>query len=130
VTVRRLSSDEARRIAVRAQLLDADRPPDLTTVVDRLIHDRGRALELFGFEFLLEMYKPRAQRRWGFFALPVLHHDRLVGKVDATADPRISRLHVHAVHRDIPFTRGMTAAVDAELGALVEWLGLDGVRHA
>ena len=34
----------------------------------------------------LEMYKPKAKRRWGYFALPVLHHDRLVGKVDATAD--------------------------------------------
>ena len=47
---------------------------------DRLIHDRVRALELFDFEYLLEMYKPKDKRRWGFFALPVLHHDRLVGK--------------------------------------------------
>ena len=53
---------------------------------DRLIHDRVRAVELFDFEYTLEMYKPKDKRRWGYFALPVLHHDRLVGKVDATAD--------------------------------------------
>ena len=58
----------------------------LLSPFDRLVHDRGRALELFDFEYTLEMYKPKAQRRWGYFALPVLHDDRLVGKVDATAD--------------------------------------------
>ena len=34
------------------------------------------------------MYKPAAKRRWGYFALPILHHDRLVGKLDAAADPQ------------------------------------------
>ena len=37
---------------------------------DRLIHDRARAQELFGFEYILEMYKPAAKRRWGYFAMP------------------------------------------------------------
>jgi uncharacterized protein len=57
----------------------------LLSPFERLIHDRVRARELFDFEFTLEMYKPKAKRRWGYFALPVLHDDRLVGKVDATA---------------------------------------------
>jgi uncharacterized protein YcaQ len=57
-------------------------------------------VDLFGFEHLLEMYKPKAQRRWGYFALPVLHHDRLVGKVDVTADRKTGVLRVEAVvHR-------------------------------
>jgi uncharacterized protein YcaQ len=92
---------------------------------DRLIHDRRRSVELFDFEYLLEMYKPKGQRRWGYFALPVLHHDRLVGKVDAIADRKGGRLVVNAVHQDVKFTRPMTRAVDAELEALAAWLGLD-----
>ena len=95
---------------------------------DRLIHDRPRALELFDFEYTLEMYKPKAKRRWGYFALPVLHHDRLVGKVDAIADRKTSQLVVHAVHQDVPFTRAMAKAVNAELDALARWLGLVAVR--
>jgi uncharacterized protein YcaQ len=91
---------------------------------DRLIHDRVRARELFDFEYHLEMYKPAAARRWGYFALPVLHHDRLVGKVDAAVDRKASVLRVRAVHRDVPFTRAMTAAVRAELAALARWRGV------
>jgi uncharacterized protein YcaQ len=101
----------------------------LLSPFDRLIHDRLRANDLFDFEYLLEMYKPKADRRWGFFALPVLHHDRLVGKVDATADRKSLKLDVHAIHQDMPFTPVMTAAVHAELEALAGWLGLGDVRY-
>ena len=71
------------------------------------------------------MYKPAAKRRWGYFALPILHHDRLVGKVDAIADRKASVLRVNAIHEDVKFTRAMTKAVQAELEDLASWLGLD-----
>jgi uncharacterized protein YcaQ len=102
----------------------------LLSPFDRLIHDRVRAVELFDFDYTLEMYKPKEKRRWGYFALPVLHHDRLVGKVDALAERKSSVLQVNAVHHDVRFTRAVTAAVDAELRALAEWLGLADVRYA
>jgi uncharacterized protein YcaQ len=73
------------------------------------------------------MYKPEAKRRWGFFALPILHHDRLVGKLDATADRNASILRVRAIHEDIPFTRDITKAVDAEIESLASWLGLEAI---
>lgn len=92
---------------------------------DRLVHDRRRALELFGFEYTLEMYKPASARRWGYFALPVLHGDRLVGKVDAAADRRAGTFTVAAVHEDVPFGARVGADVDAELAALAAWLGLE-----
>jgi uncharacterized protein len=99
----------------------------LLSPFDRLVHDRDRVRELFGFEYFLEMYKPKASRRWGYFALPVVHHDRLVGKVDASADRKGSKLRVHAIHQDVPFTRAVTKAVDAELESLASWLALESV---
>jgi uncharacterized protein YcaQ len=101
----------------------------LLSPFDRLIHDRVRALELFDFEYTLEMYKPAAKRRWGYYALPILHHDRLIGKVDAAADRKASVLRVHAIHEDVKFTRAMTKAVQAELEDLASWLGLSAVAR-
>ena len=97
----------------------------LLSPFDRLVHDRARAEELFDFEYVLEMYKPAAKRRWGYFALPVLHGDRLVGKVDAKADRKASVLQVYAIHEDVKFTRATTKGVQAELEDLASWLGLD-----
>ncbi len=96
----------------------------LLSPFDRLVHDRTRASELFGFEYTLEMYKPEAARRWGYFALPVLHHDRLVGKLDATADRRAGALVVHAVHEDVPFTAATADDVRREIDDLAAWLDL------
>lgn len=96
----------------------------LLSPFDRLIHDRVRTQELFGFEYILEMYKPAAQRRWGYFALPVLHGDRLVGKLDAKADRKAGRLVVHALHEDVPFTPELRADVEAEVEDLATWLEL------
>ncbi|HEU5204239.1 MAG TPA: crosslink repair DNA glycosylase YcaQ family protein [Candidatus Limnocylindrales bacterium] len=95
---------------------------------DRLTHDRARALDLFGFDYTLEMYKPKEKRRWGYFALPVLHGDGLVGKIDATADRAAGALRVDAIHEDVPFTPEMRAGVEGELDALARWLGLDRTR--
>lgn len=97
----------------------------LLSPFDRLVHDRLRAFELFEFEYFLEMYKPPAKRRWGYFALPILHGDRLVGKLDATADRKSSVLEVHAIHEDVPFTRPIRGAVHSEIEALAAWLGLE-----
>ena len=96
----------------------------LLSPFDRLVHDRVRVSQLFDFEYTLEMYKPKDKRRWGYFALPILHHDRLVGKVDAKADRNSGTLVVHAVHEDVPFTRVMTDAVHHELEELASWLRL------
>lgn len=96
----------------------------LLSPFDRLVHDRARLQDLFGFGYTLEMYKPAAKRRWGYYALPVLHGDRLVGKLDAKADDKAGVLRVFAVHRDVRFTKAMHADVDAEIEALADWLGL------
>jgi len=96
----------------------------LLSPFDRLIHDRRRTLELFEFDYYLEMYKPAARRRWGYFALPILYGDRLVGKLDATADRRAGVLRVNAVHQDVAFEETVAAAVDGEIEDLAAWLEL------
>jgi uncharacterized protein YcaQ len=97
----------------------------LLSPLDRLIHDRTRMVELFEFDYQLGMYKPAAKRRFGYFALPILYGDRLVGKVDATADRRAGVLRVDAIHQDVPFNKTMTAAVGREINDLAGWLRLD-----
>jgi uncharacterized protein len=97
----------------------------LLSPLDRLVYDRKRMVEVFEFDYQLEMYKPAAKRRWGYYALPILSGDRLVGKVDATADRRAGVLRVDAIHRDEPFSRALTTRVRREIKDLAAWLGLD-----
>ena len=96
--------------------------------IDRRVFDRTRMELLFEFDYQLEMYKPAAKRRWGYWAMPVLYGDRLVGKVDATADREAGRLFVDAVHEDGRWTKAMRGAIEAELEDLAAWLGLE-VAH-
>ena len=97
----------------------------LLSPFDRIVHDRVRAADIFGFEYQLEMYKPAASRRWGYYALPILYGDCLVGKLDATADRKGGVLTVNAVHQDVPFTADMSESVNAEIASLAAWLQLD-----
>jgi uncharacterized protein len=97
----------------------------LLSPIDRLIYDRKRMAEIFQFDYQLEMYKPAAKRRWGYYALPILYGDRLVGKLDASSDRAAGVLWIHAIHRDTPFTRAMNTAIHQEIESLAKFLGLD-----
>jgi uncharacterized protein YcaQ len=97
----------------------------LLSPLDRLVFDRKRMEELFGFDYQLEMYKPVARRRWGYFALPILSGDRLVGKVDATSDRKAGVLRVDAIHEDVAFDKAVTAEVLEQIEDLAVWLELE-----
>ena len=101
----------------------------LLSPFDGLLQDRARMTELFEYEYILEMYKPAAKRRWGYYALPVLYGDRLVGKLDAAADRKDEVLRVHALHWDVDPSRAIVAAVNREIADLAAWLNLDLVRR-
>lgn len=97
----------------------------LLSPLDRLVFDRKRMEELFGFDYQLEMYKPAVERRWGYWAMPILDGDRLVGKLDATADRGAGVLRVDAIHEDNRFDAALRARVEEEIASLARFLDLD-----
>jgi uncharacterized protein YcaQ len=64
---------------------------------DRLVHDRDRAEALFGFHYRLEMYVPKAKRQYGYYVLPILRGDRIVGRIDVERDSTPKALRVNGV---------------------------------
>jgi uncharacterized protein YcaQ len=95
---------------------------------DRLVHDRKRLLELFDFDYVLEIYVPPAKRRWGYYVLPVLRDDRLIGRADVKADREKSVLRVPAAHMQPKTGAQDVATVEGQLHELATWLGLDQVK--
>jgi uncharacterized protein YcaQ len=96
---------------------------------DRLVYDRERLLELFDFEYRLEIYVPKQQRRWGYFVMPVLRGDRMVGRIDAKIDRKERVLRVPAVHFETHATPVDTRAVESEVNHLASWLGVEVVNE-
>ncbi len=65
---------------------------------DSLFWPQGRDRQLWGFEQTLEAYKPAPQRSWGYFCLPILHEDRLVGRFDPRLERRSGTLTLRALY--------------------------------
>ena len=94
---------------------------------DSMLFDRRRLQELFGFTYVLEQFKPAAQRVYGYFAHPILMGDRIVGMLDAELDRSDDRLRVNAVHEFLPFEAEEAEMVRAEIEELAEWLGVPAI---
>ena len=75
--------------------------PNHTTFLspfDSLFWAKGRDTQFWGFQQILEAYKPAPQRIWGYFCLPILHNDRLIGRFDPKLERRASTLRLKNLH--------------------------------
>lgn len=91
---------------------------------DRMLFDRPRLTELFDFTYVLEQFKPKGQRKYGYFAHPILVGDRFVGLLDAELDKKKETLVVHAVHEISAWDDDEREMVEAEIRDLAGWLGV------
>ncbi len=87
---------------------------------DRLVHDRDRALALWDFFYRLEMYVPKAKREYGYYVLPILRGDRIVGRIEPLHDRKAGVLRVLGI-----WWEGRAYAVDRPLKDLARWLNAE-----
>lgn len=94
---------------------------------DPLVWERARAERLFGFRYRIEIYTPVEKRQYGYYVLPFLLGERLIGRVDLKADRGASRLLVHAVHLEPDAPDNSAEELETEFATLARWLELENV---
>jgi hypothetical protein len=105
-------------------------PPVLLCPFDNLLWDRPLLERLFGFRHVIEVYKREHERAYGYYVLPLLAGDRIVGRADLKADRADGVLHVRRFHPE-PRVRGNVGAkLEQAAARLARILGLEEVRHA
>jgi uncharacterized protein YcaQ len=113
-----------------SELDGAPAPPVLLCPFDNLLWDRPLLERLFGFRHVIEVYKREHEREYGYYVLPLLAGDRILGRADLKADRSEGVLQVRRFHPE-PRVRGnVDAKLERAATRLVRVLGLEEVRHA
>jgi uncharacterized protein len=133
--LRRLRVGDGGADVLVAADANLDRPPPraavLLTPFDNLLWDRPFARRILGFEHLIEVYKPAPQRRYGYYVLPFLRGDRIVGRADLKSERQDGRLVVRAFHREdgVRASGALDDALDRALHRLARSIGLEEVKR-
>jgi len=110
------------------KILSGNLQPAFTTLLspfDPVVWDRARALELFDFEYKIEVYTPAARRRYGYYSLPILHNGALVGRLDAKAHRKQGTFEVKAIHLEpnTPVNEDLISGLSGALRDCAGWHG-------
>ena len=102
----------------------------LLSPFDNLIADRARTKQLFDFDYTIEIYVPKVKRRFGYYVLPILHGDRLIGRIDSRLDRSSSTYMVDRVYAEdgAPRDRATGSAVRGAIESMAGWLGAASIR--
>src|SRR5215213_4992202 len=117
--------DNAR---VAEKILSGGAQSSVTTLLspfDPVVWGRVGALELFGFDYKIEVYTPAARRRYGYYSLPILHNGALVGRLDAKAHRKENFFEVKAIHLepDTPVNDDLVSGLADALRDCAGWHG-------
>jgi uncharacterized protein len=97
---------------------------------DRLVHDRNRAEVLWDFFYRLEMYVPKAKREYGYYVLPILRGDRLVGRIEPVMDRKAGVLRVNGVFAESGAPASAGRGIATAVRRLGRWLGADEIVYS
>jgi uncharacterized protein YcaQ len=101
-------------------------PQSKTTLLspfDPIVWDRKRGSDLFNFDYLIECYTPEPKRKYGYFTLPILYNNQLIGRLDPKAHRKEGIFEVKALHLEpgAEVDDTMVAALKATLKECAEW---------
>lgn len=115
-------------LAASPSTLNAPRTT-LLSPFDNLIADRARTEQMFGFDFRIEIYVPQAKRKYGYYVLPLLHGDGLIGRLDPELNRETGVLTVNAVHAEPGAKKHSGVVVTQAVESLAQFLGAQEIRY-
>ena len=129
-----------KRFVLREEVALLEAPPEPPATVaflppfDPLVWDRRLLGSLFGFDYVWELFHPPAKRRWGWYVLPILFGDRLVGRIEPRIDRAGGRVEVIGLWWEDGFdprrAEGFADAMRAALAAYLRFAGAERLEWA
>ena len=124
----RAKNTDTSKVPVPFKPLVADPQVAFIAPLDPFIWDRQIARDVFGFDYVWEVYVPEHKRRWGYYVLPILFGDRLVGRIEPRLERKSGTLRILGIWWEQGIGRKRRGAVDEAVERLRVFLGADRVR--